>query len=53
MTNRNAVLAQLNRLQTSLAYLSASIATGDEARLRDLAGMIRQQRVEFLEQYGP
>lgn len=53
LTNREAVLAQLDRLQTSLAYLSALIVTGDEARLRDLAGMMRQQRAEFLEQYGP
>ena len=52
LSNREAVLAQLDRLQAGLAQLAAFITTGDEARLRDLAGAVRQQRAGFLEQYG-
>ena len=52
LTNREAVLAQLDRLQASLSQLAALITAGDEARLRDLAGAVRRQRAEFLEKYG-
>ncbi len=52
LTNRDAVLAQLDRLQAELGQLAALISTSDEARLRDLAGTVRQQRALFLEQYG-
>jgi len=52
LTNREAVLAQLDRLQAGLGQLAALISTSDEARLRDLAGAVRQQRAAFLEQYG-
>ena len=52
LTNRDEVLAQLDRLQAGLAQLTASITTGDEAGLRDIAGAVRERRSAFLEQYG-
>lgn len=52
LTNRAAVLAQLDRLQAGLAQLTASITTGDETGLRDIAGAVRERRSAFLEQYG-
>jgi prephenate dehydrogenase len=53
LSNREAVLAQLDRVQAALAQLAALITTGDETRLRDLAGAARRQRALFLEKYGP
>ena len=52
LTNREAVLAQLDRLQASLSQLAALITTGDEARLRAITALVRQERAAFLEKYG-
>jgi prephenate dehydrogenase len=52
LSNRDAVLTQLDCVQAALAQLAALITTGDEARLRDLAGAVRRQRAAFLKQYG-
>jgi prephenate dehydrogenase len=52
LSNREAVLAQLERVQASLAQLAVLVTTGDEARLRDLAGTVRRQRSEFLQTHG-
>ena len=52
LSNRAAVLAQLDRLQGHLAHLAALLATNDDARLRDLAASARAARNQFLEQFG-
>ena len=52
LSNREAVLAQLDRLQATLAELAALLTTGDETRLRDLAASVRRKRIEFLKTHG-
>ena len=52
LSNRAAVLAQIDRLQGHLAFLSDLLTTNDDARLRELAASARAARSQFLEQYG-
>lgn len=52
LSNRAAVLAQVDRLQAHLAHLADLLAANDDARLRELAASARAARAQFLEQYG-
>lgn len=52
LSNRAAVLVQLDRMQAHLARLAALITTGDAAHLHELAASTRAARSQFLEQYG-
>ena len=52
LSNRAAVLEQLDRLQAHLAHLAALISSDDYARLRELAASTRAARKRFLDQYG-
>lgn len=52
LSNRDAVLAQLDHMQAHLARLAALLTTGDGARLRELAASTRAARSHFLEKYG-
>jgi prephenate dehydrogenase len=52
LSNREAVLAQLDRLQSHLAALATLLIAADDARLRGLAASARAARNQFLEQYG-
>jgi prephenate dehydrogenase len=52
LSNRVAVLEQLDRLQAHLTHLAALLTTQDTARLRELAAAARAARSQFLEQYG-
>lgn len=52
LSNREAVLEQLDHIQRHLARLAALLTTEDAARLRELAATARAARSRFLEQYG-
>ena len=52
LSNREAVLEQLDHLQAHLARLAALLTTQDAARLRELAAVARTERNRFLEQHG-
>ncbi len=52
LSNRTAVLDQLDRLQGHLAHLASLLANGDDTRLRELAAAARAERSQFLETYG-
>jgi prephenate dehydrogenase len=52
LSNREAVLAQLDRMQAHLARLAALLTTGDAVRLHEVAAATRAARSQFLEQYG-
>jgi prephenate dehydrogenase len=52
LSNREAVLVQLDRMQAHLARLAALLSTGDAARLHELAAATRAARSQFIEQYG-
>lgn len=52
LSNREAVLAQLDSLHASLAEFAEWIASGDEAHLQAAAASVRQKRAAFLKQYG-
>lgn len=52
LSNRAAVLAQLDRMQAHLARLAALLSAGDGARLRELAAAARAARNRFLDEYG-
>jgi prephenate dehydrogenase len=52
LSNREAVLAQLDLIQAHLARLADLLTTGDAARLHELAASTRAARSQFLEQYG-
>jgi prephenate dehydrogenase len=51
LSNREAVLVQLDRMQAHLARLAALLTTGDAARLHELAAATRAARSQFIEQY--
>lgn len=52
LSNREAVLEQIDRVQAHLARLAALLTTEDAARLRELAATARAARSQFLETYG-
>jgi prephenate dehydrogenase len=52
LSNREAVLEQIDHLQARLAHLAALLTTQDAARLRELAASTRAARSRFLEQHG-
>jgi prephenate dehydrogenase len=52
LSNREAVLAQLDLIQAHLARLADLLTTGDAARLHELAASTRAARSQFLDQYG-
>jgi len=52
LSNREAVLEQLDHLQRHLACLASLLTTQDAARLRELAASARAARSQFLEMYG-
>lgn len=52
LSNRAAVLAQLDHMQAHLARLAALLTTEDAARLRELLAAARAARSQFLETYG-
>jgi prephenate dehydrogenase len=52
LSNREAVLEHLDRLQGHLAHLTALLSSGDAPHLRELAASARAARNQFLEQYG-
>lgn len=52
LSNREAVLEQIDRVQAHLARLAALLTTEDAARLRELAATARAARSQFLDTYG-
>jgi prephenate dehydrogenase len=52
LSNRAAVLEQLDRLQAHLAHLAALLTAQDAAHLRQLLSITRAARSQFLDQYG-
>ncbi|MBE2233303.1 MAG: prephenate dehydrogenase/arogenate dehydrogenase family protein [Anaerolinea sp.] len=52
LSNRAAVLAQIQQLQSHLAHVAALLTADDAAALRDLAASTRAARSLFLDQYG-
>jgi prephenate dehydrogenase len=52
LSNQEAVLEQLDRLQRHLAHLAVLLTTHDDARLREMAASARAARNQFLETYG-
>ena len=52
LSNREAVLEQLDHIQRHLTRLAALVTTNDDARLRELAASARAARSQFLETYG-
>lgn len=52
LSNREAVLEQLDHIQRHLARIAALLTSEDAARLRDLAASTRAARSQFLETYG-
>ncbi len=52
LSNREAVLAELDRMQAHLAHIAALLIANDSARLRELAAAARAARSQFLQQYG-
>jgi len=52
LSNRAAVLAQIQQLQSHLAHVAALLTAGDAAALRELAASTRAARSLFLDAYG-
>lgn len=52
LSNRTAVLAQIQQLQSHLAHVAALLTAGDAASLRELAASTRAARSQFLDAYG-
>ncbi len=52
LSNRAAVLEQLDRLQAHLAHLAALLTAPDAAHLGQLLSVTRAARSQFLDQYG-
>lgn len=52
LSNREAVLAQLDLIQAHLARLAALLTAGDAVRLHELAASTRAARNRFLDEYG-
>ncbi len=52
LSNRTAVLAQIQQLQSHLAHVAALLTAADAASLRELAASTRAARSLFLDAYG-